>query len=185
MHGATNLRLKGTRFHFRRKIPYTLRERFGRCEVVISLQTGKLRLARARAREVWLAVEEAIVKARDDVTVTREQIDAILKRAMEAINWADEVRLARTGQIYDHHGDAPLDADALILETDADNYRRALASNDISPAREMAHRYSTDMGLVVDADSTNERLIGRALLRLLAAKSEETARRLRDEVYRC
>gem|GEM_PF-6423614 len=57
MAGAANLRLKGARVHFRRKIPYNLRERFGRSEVVRSLQTRERRTAAARALMVWLQVE--------------------------------------------------------------------------------------------------------------------------------
>ncbi|WP_376767995.1 DUF6538 domain-containing protein [Jiella pacifica] len=56
---AANLRLKGSRFHFRRKIPYNLVERFGCSEIVRSLHTGARRTAVVRARAVGLAPDIA------------------------------------------------------------------------------------------------------------------------------
>lgn len=184
MQGAFNLRLKGRKFHFRRKIPYTLRERFGRYEIVLSLRTGERRHAMARARQVWLAVEQVIEKVRNDVTLTRTDIDRLVARAAEAIDWADEVHLARTGALFDCTGNVPPDADVLILESYADEYRQALAENNMAPVRSMVQRYASGLDKPILEDSTDERLLGRALLRLLADKSEAMARRVENEIYR-
>lgn len=184
MQGAFNLRLKGRKFHFRRKIPYTLRERFGRYELVLSLRTGERRQAMARGRQVWLAVEQVIEKVRNDVTLTRAEIDRLVARAAQAIDWSNEVQLARTGAVFDCTGSVPPDADVDILETYADEYRQALAENDMTPVRSMVQRYASDLDRPILEDSTDERLLGRALLRLLADKSEAMARQVENEIYR-
>ncbi|KKN50007.1 hypothetical protein LCGC14_0637210, partial [marine sediment metagenome] len=183
MAGAANLRLKGARVHFRRKIRYNLRERFGRSEVVRSLQTRERRTAAARALMVWLQVERVFETVLQEPTLRREQIDRLLENAAADIAWADEIRLARNGSIFDHHGSPPLDADALVLESEAQTWRKELARNDVSSIQGMAHRCADRMGLNIRPGSVDERLIGRALLKLLAENAEQTAETLRREVY--
>jgi hypothetical protein len=184
MQGAFNLRLKGRKFHFRRNIPYTLRERFGRYELVLSLRTSERRQAMARARQVWLAVEQVIEKVRNDVTLTHAEIDRLVARAAQAIDWANEVHLARTEAVFDCIGSVPPDADVDILKTYADEYRQALAENDMTPVRSMVQRYASDLDRPILEESTDERLLSRALLRLLADKSEAMARQVENEVYK-
>ena len=183
MAHAANLRLKGSRFHFRRKIPYNLRARFGRSEIVRSLQTGERRTAAARARIAWLQVERVFDKVLQEPSLSREQIDRLVEKAAANIAWADEIRLARDGALFDHHGDPPPDADAIVMESEAFAHRESLARNDVTSVRGMARRYLHEAGLPVPADSLDEQLVGRALLRLLAETAERTAGHLRRDVY--
>jgi len=93
----SNLRLRGTRFHFRRKLTSEIAARFGRREIVCALKTSSVRLAAIRAREAWLAIEEVIRRVTDEPTITKEQIDEMVRLAIESMAWEDEVLLARTG----------------------------------------------------------------------------------------
>lgn len=182
MASATNLRLKGTRFHFRRKIPYNLRTRFGRSEIVRSLQTGARNEAAARSRQLWLQMEKVFSDVLQKPDLTREQIDGLVARAASDLDWAREIRLAESGTHFDHHGAAPVDADAIILEEDARACREEISRNDMTNIRSMVRRYCSETGLEFDPDSIEERMVGRAFLRLVAENSEKAASRVRDEI---
>lgn len=163
MARAANLRLKGSRFHFRRKIPYNPRARYGRSEIVRSLRTGERRTAAARARMVWLQVERVFETVWQEPTLRREQIDRLIENAAADIAWADEIRLARSGSIFDHHGAPPPDADALVLESEAQAWRKELARNDVFSIQGIAHRCADRVGPNIRPDRVDERLIGPAL----------------------
>lgn len=182
MAGASNLRLKGNLYHFRRKIPPGLRERIGKAEWVRSLGTGSARVAAARARELWLATEEILRQVKDDPTITRADLDRLVKEALEDFAWADEVRLAAHGRHFDVTGPAPADFDQIALESWADHYRASLARNDLTPVRDMIGKYAQRLELDVAAGSVDERLVGRALLQALARSCDDAAERFRREV---
>ncbi len=167
MASAANLRLKGSRFHFRRKIPYNLRARFGRSEIVRSLRTGERRTAAARARMVWLQMERVFETVLQEPTLRREQIDRLLKNAAADIAWADEIRLARHGSIFDHHRSPSPDTDAPILESAARTCRDCLARSDIAAVQRAAHGHADRVGLGIRPGLVDERLTGPAPLSLL------------------
>jgi integrase len=102
---------------------------------------------------------------REDPTVTREQIEQIVASLPGDCEFADEVRLARTGALFDHHGHAPLDADAIVLETYAEEYRSDLARNNIDTVQHVVHQRAAALGLKIEPGSIDERLIGRAILK--------------------
>ncbi|WP_407936772.1 DUF6538 domain-containing protein [Jiella pelagia] len=72
MASAANLRLKGSRFYFRRTIPYNLVERFGRSEIVRLLHISEHRKAIVRARAVWLWIQGVFEVVLQQPTLTRE-----------------------------------------------------------------------------------------------------------------
>src|SRR3546814_7917829 len=113
-----NLRRRGTRYHFRRKVPPHLRARFGRAEWVRSLQTADRRVAAARAREVWLAIEGVLRRVSEDPTITRAQIDQLTQAALADFAWADEVRLATHGRHFDVQGPAPADFEEIARRSE-------------------------------------------------------------------
>jgi hypothetical protein len=102
---------------------------------------------------------------RENPSVTKEQIDQIVASLRGDCGYADEVRLAATGGLFDHSGDAPLDADAIVLETHAAEYRSDLAHNQIDRVRDDVQRRAAAVGLTIEPGTINERLIGRAILK--------------------
>ncbi|WEJ57465.1 site-specific integrase [Devosia sp. FJ2-5-3] len=178
---AGNLRLRGARYHFRKKLPVKLRQRLGQYEVVRSLETSDYRLARQRSRFLWLATQKVFDWVDKNPTLTKAQVDAAVARFIQKVEWADEIRLAADGALYDHHGDAPHDADALIRETDAEELRAALAHNDTSYVQKYINTLKLDLG--PSLTQVDEKLLGRALLAALAKSSDTQATRLRTEFY--
>lgn len=178
----SNLRLRGTRFHFRRKLTSEIAVRFGRREIVCALKTSSARLAAIRAREVWLAIEEVIRHVNDAPSITKEQIDEMVRLAVESKAWADEVVLARDGRFLSIEGPAPKDAEADILENYAEDYRADLARNNIDSVRHMIGKYAGKIGLNVAPDSVDEQLIGRAMLKAVADSLDGAADRFRREI---
>jgi integrase len=177
----SNLRVRGTRFHFRRKLTSQLAARIGRREIVFSLKTGNARLAAIRARQAWLAIEGVLRRVADRPTITQEQIEELVREAIAAFAWEDEIRLARDGSLFTIGGSPPPDAEAILLEEQAEECRAELASNDISSVKRAIHRHAEKSGLPVAPDNIDERLIGRALLRALAEKYDQDAETFRRE----
>lgn len=117
---------------------------------------------------------------REDPTVTKKQIEEIVASLSGDCEFADEVRLARTGALFDHHGDAPLEADALVMETLAHEYRSDLARNQTDGVREVVQQRAALVGLDIKPGSTNEKLIGRAILKEYIRSCEASAFQARD-----
>ncbi|MEO5805073.1 site-specific integrase [Devosia sp.] len=181
MNYTQNLRLKGVCYHFRKRIPDKLRNRVGRYEVVRSLETSDYKIAGRRARLVWLRLQGILDWVADDITLTKGQIDEAMERFARQIDWADEVRMAQSGAMFDHHGYPPPDADALVLETMAYDHQAALARNDTSGVRGEIERVKAGFGHSLT--TMDEHLLGRAILGVLASSGERAAKHLRDTVY--
>lgn len=119
---------------------------------------------------------------RQNPTVTKEQIDKIVASLRADCEFADEVRLARTGSLFDHHGDAPLDADALVMETYAEECRSELAHNCIDGVGDEVQRHATALGLTIDRGTIDEKLIGRAILTEYVRSSADAAKQARERI---
>jgi hypothetical protein len=119
---------------------------------------------------------------RSDTTITPQQIKQLLSTVRAECDWADEVRLARSGALFDHAGDAPPDADALVMEVHADDYRNALARNDINSVRKQAQKYAKRLSIRIEPDTLDEQLIGRAVLRAYAESCTKAANDSRTRV---
>lgn len=117
---------------------------------------------------------------RDDPRITKEQIDQIVASLRGDCEYADELRLAKTGGLFDHAGDAPLDADAIVLETHAEEYRSDLARNEIQRVRDDVQRRAAALGLKIDAESIDERLVGRAVLKEYIRSYDQAAAQARE-----
>lgn len=162
---------------FRRRVPADVRARVGRSEIVRTLQTGSLAQARRRSRFLWTETEKLFAMLRENPSVTAGDVQKLLSLLNADCHWADQVALARHGHFFDHHGAPPAAADEIILETFADNYRAALARNDVSDVRDNVQRYAARLGLDVKLDSLNEKILGRAVLQALAGSCEASAAR--------
>jgi hypothetical protein len=112
---------------------------------------------------------------RENPTITREQVERIIASLSGDCEFADEIRLARTNALFDHHGGAPLDADAVVLETYAEAYRSDLARNDIDTVRHDVHQRAANLGLQIAAGSIDEKLLGRAILKEYIRSCEDSA----------
>ena len=119
---------------------------------------------------------------REAPTVTPADVERLWALATADCRWADEVRVARSGRYFDVTGPAPFDAEAIVLETEAHEFRDALARNDIEPVRASVVEYAGRLGLAIRPDSINERILGRAVLQVFAEESERAAAKVRAEV---
>lgn len=82
-----NIRLRGTRFWFRRRVPGQLTDRIGRGEIVRSLRTSCPREAARRARAMWLASDRVFSLVAAKKSLGREQVELILARLLEESVW--------------------------------------------------------------------------------------------------
>lgn len=121
---------------------------------------------------------------RDNPSVTKEQIEQIVASLRADCEYADEVRLARRGSLFDHAGDPPLDADALVMETFAEEYRHDLAHNRIDQVRDEVQSQAVAMGLKIESGSIDEQLVGRAILKEYIRSCEDSAAQARERLAR-
>lgn len=182
MASKRNVRLRGTRFQFRRKVPLTLRALLKRTEIVVPLHTSSARVAAIRARQAWLAVEGIFRRVSDQATITPEQIEELIQRALAELAWKHEIVLAQDGRFFDVSGNPPKDVDALILESHAEEFREALALNNLKPVADVIDKYAAKVGIKVVPNSVDERLVGRALLKAFAESFDQAAERFRREI---
>ena len=90
------LKLRGTTFWFRRKVPKGLALRLGIREFACSLRTGSRRDADARAKSVWLETERVFALA--VTSLTREQAQVLLRRIAQEQPWAPSDDVAEVGR---------------------------------------------------------------------------------------
>lgn len=106
MKGTPNVVRRGGTFHFRRGVPKHLLERAGRRELVISLATSDVRLARLRSRYAYIASEVLFAKLEspmlNDETIKRVvsefyslvgEIDQMGRLASPALSEAEHAAL--------------------------------------------------------------------------------------------
>lgn len=165
---------------FRRRVPADIRARVGRSEIIRTLRTGSLVKARQGSRWLWTETERLFVMLRENPSVTRDHVEKMLSLLDADCRWTDEVTLARNGGFFDHHGAVPRNADEIVLETIANDYRTALARNDVSEVRDSVQRYAARLGLDVTPDSLDERILGRAILKAYANSCEMSAARAKE-----
>lgn len=108
----------------------------------------------------------------EDPTLTQSQVEQIATSFRGNCDWADEVRLARRNALFDHAGDAPPNADRAVLAADARDYRTALSQNRVDDVADIVRDYAAKFGLSIAAESLEEKLIGRAILRELISSCE-------------
>ncbi len=91
-HRHPNLRLQGSIWHFRRRVPDGMRERVGRREIVRSLRTGDRLMAAARARIAWLRTEQLFDEIMKRPTLTRQETDRLVREWLADQLWEAEVK---------------------------------------------------------------------------------------------
>ena len=160
-------------------MPACLRARLGRGEIVRSLGTCAPSVARQRSRLLWAATERVFEVMREVPTITPAAVEQLMAMLARDCAWADEVQFARAGRYFDVEGPAPADMDAIRFESEAHEFRQALACNDISSVHNQIARYAGKLGMTPGPGSLDERIIGRAVLRGFAEASELAASRLR------
>lgn len=175
-------RWKGSGLAFRRKVPLDLRSRVGRTEIIRALKSASVSQARLWTRSLWLSTERVFRMLRENPNVTKEQIDSIIASVRADCEYADEVRLADSGALFHHSGAAPRDADALVLEAHAQEYRHDLAHNQIDRVRDDVVRRASAAGLKIEMGSLDERLIGRAILKEFIRSCEKAAADSRSQL---
>ncbi|SMF36643.1 Site-specific recombinase XerD [Azospirillum oryzae] len=115
---TANLRLKGTTYHYRRRVPPPLTQYFGRSEILLTLGTGSAREAAARARAVNVEIDKVIraVTTKPN-SLAVEHIALILRRLRAEPPWASPTRAELLAEY--RTGDAATIDRVFALGTDA------------------------------------------------------------------
>ena len=182
MERVENTWIKGASVSFRRRVPKDLITRIRRREIVRSLRTSGALEARRRSRLLWAQTERVFEMVREDPGLTAEQCQSLLAMVRLRCDHADEVRLARNGCLFDIHGPAPDDAEAIICETFSYEIRSALARNDVSEHVARVADYAASLGLEMKVGSLTERMMARTIMRGLADSYDAAAIRFKEEV---
>jgi integrase len=180
MQRIPNVREVAGAFVFRRKVPADLVQRLGRFEIVRSLKTHSRAVARRRSRRLWVQTEEIFALLQQNPTIMATQAAQMVDVVKADIEWADLVRLAANrGAHFDHHGDAPPDADAAVLEAHAHEFREAAAAYDIDGVSDRIQILASKIGINIAPGSVDERIIGNLILNEYARSCEDSANVLR------
>ena len=182
MERIENTRVKGAGVSFRRRVPGDLIGRIHQREIVRSLRTNLVAEARRRSRLLWAQTERVFEMVREDPGLTAEQCQSLLAMVRMRCDHADEVRLAQHGSLFDIHGPAPADAEALICESFSYDLRAALARNDVTEHISHVADYAARLGLTVMPGSLTERMMARTIMRGLADSYDAAAARFKEEV---
>jgi hypothetical protein len=181
MQGLPHVRMAGGTFVFRRKVPAVLIQKLRRFEIVRSLQTHSRTEARRRSRRLWIETEKLFVMLKETPTITPAHVAQMVSALTADCDWVDKVHLAANGGLYfDHHGDAPPDADALVLETEAVDYRIKALNYDIAGITDRIQYYSDKFAVSIAPGSIDERILGNAFLNQYARLCEDSAKQLRQ-----
>jgi len=181
MSKTLHLRRKKGAYYWRRKIPSSLIKRIGRIELVRSLHTSDPKLARLRCRLMGVASDKLFAMIEQQITLTTEQIDELLRRDFTECLQADEeqrLRATPSRSVYtttpDGFDQSPQSADLDALTYLLSDAVEDLLSNNI---RSVKHRIAT---LVPECEegSTEYLYAGRGLLRLNVELLQMTKARL-------
>ena len=94
-----------------------LRSRLGRTEIIRVIKTTSAAQTLHQTRRLRLQTEELFAMLHVDPGITGEHIERIIAALCRDSELADECRLATYNSLFDHHGCAALDADAIVMET--------------------------------------------------------------------
>ncbi len=86
---TTCLRLRGTTYWFRRRVPAPLTAIVQRSEITRSLETGQRRLALSRAHALFTLTEQifAVAKGLTDLNLAEEEVAPLIRRLHEESPW--------------------------------------------------------------------------------------------------
>ena len=111
----------------------------------------------------------------EDHTITPHQANAIVAELKADGEWATQVKFARDGYHFHHHGNAPDDADAQVWETEASDYYKAAAERDTAKVAHEIDHYSRKIGVKLMPGSVEEKIVARAISLELARQCENEA----------
>jgi integrase len=182
MQRIAHARWKGGHLFFRRKVPFDLRERLRRSEIIRSIPALPLSQARRCTRWLWLQTEKLFEMLRGDPTITYDQVINEMAQLRVQFDWTDMMRLAETGSHFDHHGCPPPDADAICLEDHAREFRMALVENKFDAAQHLIMDSGSKLNIDVSPGSANFNILGRAILEVMADSCIRSAKKCRENL---
>lgn len=165
-----HMQRRGAVYTWRRRVPLTLAEKWGRREVVRSLRTADRAEAARRARVLSFTADRLFDHIMADSELSPEQIEALAREWFaDALVADEEARLnARYGRaVYTDADDErdPVEADLEVLGWLEGEYREAIGYNDFSRVAVDAERILTQAGVPVDRTSEAFKRLAQSLLR--------------------
>lgn len=183
-----NLRLQGTVFHFRRRVPKPIVMLLERNEIVHSLRTRCPRQAASRVRAVFLASErafEAVSNSKPALPPAqaygivsrwlRDSMDALESDRARGFGYIDAGRLG----IVDPEIAALIGAtQPWLAKFAADEWTEALRSNDVAKTEAMGINLAARNGVTVAPGSIDAKVLARLVMRGFLELSQDIGRRL-------
>lgn len=188
-----NLRLQGTTFHFRRRVPKTMLLLLGRNEIVHTLRTSCPRQAAIRARALFVASEQAFDALSSSPELDANQAHALVSEWLRSALQSMEAQRAEGFEYYDARklgvayrgpGDpvhSP-EAQAIMAKSQANLFRRMLMENDLTFAELGASEVAEKAGFSFNLDITGSKIMARLMARAMIEMHDDIARRL-DGVF--
>ncbi|NBB70076.1 MAG: hypothetical protein GVY33_07080, partial [Alphaproteobacteria bacterium] len=170
MSGRTNLYRRGTMWWWRRRLPPDLRARGAKSEIRLSTRAHIASDARTAAARLWLAVDRAIDRAREEesgMPLTGRDIDQLVRTlAQEALAAGERERA-----LAPPRSDAEIDEAVAARHERAEAWRTALARRDVDGVRPQVDAALAGAGIAL-ADDPDRRI----LMREAAKAQVEVAR---------
>ncbi len=165
-----HMQRRGAVYSWRRRVPLTLAEKWGKREIVRSLHTTSRSEASRLARALSMSADQLFDHAMSHPDLTPDQIDALARRWFTDALEADEQHRIHTRPgkpVYTGCGDNedPVEADLEVLRWLEGEYKEAIAYNDFVRVLPDVERLLTDAGVPVDRKSETFKRLARGLLR--------------------
>ena len=189
---AAHLRLRGTVWWFRRRVPLPLIARFRGVEINASLQTSAPRIADLRARAFFVATEQAFRDVSDSPRLTPTEAHALVARWLRETLAGLENQRAQGKDYVDALVCGITDPEVVALSKTAEAqnlavgvmaafHRPELMGKVTYLPQAVASEIAEKAGIPFDFDSPEGKLLARITSRALAELSAEMGRRLNGE----
>ncbi|MFP4362137.1 MAG: DUF6538 domain-containing protein, partial [Alphaproteobacteria bacterium] len=160
MSARTNLYRRGTMWWWRRRLPPDLRARGAKSEIRLSTRAHIGGDARTAAARLWLAVDRAIARAREEesgMPLTGRDIDQLVRTMAQAALAAGE----RERALAPPRSDAEIDEAVAAHHERAEAWRTALARRDVDAVRPQVDAALAGAGIALADDDPDRRILMR------------------------
>jgi integrase len=165
-----HMQRRGAVYSWRRRVPLTLAEKWGKREIVRSLHTTNRREASRLARALSMSADQLFDHAMSHPDLTPDQIDTLARQWLANALEADEEHRINTRPgrpVYTGCGDGedPVEADMEVLSWLEGEFREAIAYNDFVRVLPDVEHLLAEAGIPVDRKSETFKRLARGLLR--------------------
>lgn len=185
MRNLQNIRIRNGIYSFRRKVPRDIQAFVRPAEIILTLATSHPQEARRRAHAIWLITERIFAVVRMVAGEIDEAGDLVgpdqVKKFVDTMIENSSFNDAYLDADPDFQKHFSIDRYLLQLEFWMRDARRKLNNRDISSMKTEIQQLAQQVGVPIEPDSRNEKIVGLSLLRAEAEYFENTAGRERKD----